>query len=138
MSGIAGAGVRTGQGGDTKSQARYSMEWHRRNGLWLTSRSWETHWARGLVVVAAQSGEGRGRFMRGEALDTDTIARDGSVAGWLPEWQYAKRVAWEPETYVVPPSRMCPPVERTLRVRSLTWLDEHELNEFLSSLVVMR
>jgi hypothetical protein len=29
-------------------------------------------------------------------------------------------------------------VERTLRVRSLTWLDEHELNEFLSSLVVMR
>jgi hypothetical protein len=138
MATIAGAGVRTGQGGDTKAQARWSMEWHRQHGLWLTSKPWEKHWVAGLTVIAAQSGDGRGRFMRGMAVDADTLGYDATVAGWLPEWQYAKRVTWEAQTFTVPPAMMCAPVERMLRVRSLTWLDDDELEEVLASLVVMR
>ena len=135
---IAGAGVRTGLGGDSKEQARWSMEWHRQYGLWLTSKPLEKNWKAGLTAIAAQSGAGRGRFMRGVALDTETVDYDGSVTGWMPDWQYAKRVTWEEQTFTVPPAKMCAPVERMLRVRSLTWLNEDELEEVLASLVVMR
>jgi hypothetical protein len=133
---IAGAGVRTGLGGDSAAEARESMKWHRDHNLWLTSKTWDNHWDAGLVVIAAQSG-GHAKFMRGVALDSDTLDNTGrGRRGHY--WDYAKRVAWDPQTFLVPPVKMCEPIERLLRIRNLTWFDEDELEQVLSSLVEVR
>jgi hypothetical protein len=131
---FVGVGVRTGLGTDDRAQAAHSMRWHREQSLWVSSQSRASHWQPGMTVIAAQSGAGSGMFMRGVALDADTPDYDPTIEGWLPTWHYAKRVAWEPQTFFVPRSAMCPQIKRLLRVRSLWWLEYDDLGEILASL----
>jgi len=141
MSDIVAAGVRTGLGAHTQSEADHSMRWHHKHQLWLTSKPWDAYWHSGMIVIAFQSGAGRGKVMRGVAIDAETI-------NWGPNhgssdrghvWPIAKNVAWEAREYRIPNlSHVSTTTESLLAARNLRWLDEQMLNDLLTDLVVAR